>query len=255
MTQGVTVCFWANTNKINEAEFKSAVKAIERQVKEQVSAFWNTTEYYGLKADFVIAHNLSQVPYGSWLVVIQDTLQFDVYGYHYLTETDTKQSPKNTPYALIRYDENWSLVLSHEVVEMLINPFLNASALTEVDGKKIRLVIEPSDPAQFKDNGYLVDGVLVSDFVTPRYYDLVYVSGTRYSWTGKITKPLELLENGYFSFEYLDRLGYYFQMWKVKGKVFVKDLQAKAVNNWGVTIGVMILVVFFLVLLNNRHES
>ncbi len=240
------VCFWCNTSKISKDAFEKAVKAIQKQVREQVTLFWNANEYVGLQSEFCTAYKQSEIPQNSWLVVIQDAIKYPVYGYHYLTEIDTSYAKKGTPYAVVKWAENWTLILSHETVEMLINPFLNASALTEVEGKKIRVAVEPSDPAQFDENGYYLDGVLVSDFITPAYYNVIHVAGTRYSWTGKITKPLELLENGYFSFEYIDRLGTWFQMWKVKGKTFIKQLGANE-NNLIIIVLVLILLLYWTV--------
>jgi hypothetical protein len=46
---------------------------------------------------------------------------------------------------------------------------------------------------------YPVNGVPVSDFYTPRYLDPVGVPGTRYSFTGAIERPQQILEGGYVS--------------------------------------------------------
>jgi hypothetical protein len=44
-----------------------------------------------------------------------------------------------------------------------------------------------------------VNGVLVSDFYTPHFFDPVPAPGVRYSFTGAITKPLDVLDGGYVS--------------------------------------------------------
>jgi hypothetical protein len=40
---------------------------------------------------------------------------------------------------------------------------------------------------------------MVSDFITPAFYDPVPASGVRYSFTGAIPGPREVLEGGYIS--------------------------------------------------------
>ena len=40
----------------------------------------------------------------------------------------------------------------------------------------------------------------VSDFITPHFYDPVVTPGTRYSFTGAIKAPRQLLPGGYISF-------------------------------------------------------
>jgi hypothetical protein len=72
------------------------------------------------------------------------------------------------PYALVWTSgatvEGWSRVLSHEVVEMLEDPQLGARYLR--DGSTWQREI--ADPVE--GLGYRLDGVYVSDFVTPFWY-------------------------------------------------------------------------------------
>ena len=42
-----------------------------------------------------------------------------------------------------------------------------------------------------------MNGVLVSDFYTPQFFDPVAVSGVRYSYSGAIEKPRTILRGGY----------------------------------------------------------
>lgn len=48
-------------------------------------------------------------------------------------------------------------------------------------------VCDPSDDAAF---AYSIDGVLVSDFITPNFYDAVAANNIRYSFTGSIGGPV-----------------------------------------------------------------
>ena len=56
--------------------------------------------------------------------------------------------------------------------------------------------MRPSEADQF---AYTVNGVMVSDFYTPHYFDPVASSGVRYSYTGAIKKPRTVLKGGYLS--------------------------------------------------------
>ncbi len=42
-------------------------------------------------------------------------------------------------------------------------------------------------------------GVAVSDFITPHYYDVLAIPGNRYSFTGAIKGPRQILPGGYIS--------------------------------------------------------
>jgi hypothetical protein len=48
--------------------------------------------------------------------------------------------------------------------------------------------------------GYQISGVLVSDFITPHFYDSVATPGSPYSFTGAIQRPRQILPGGYISF-------------------------------------------------------
>src|SRR5262249_60863709 len=45
------------------------------------------------------------------------------------------------------------------------------------------------------------NGILVSDFYTPNYFDPVKAAGVRYSYTGALTEPRQVLPGGYLSWQ------------------------------------------------------
>ena len=57
--------------------------------------------------------------------------------------------------------------------------------------------MEVSDPCEASEFAYSVNGILVSDFYTPKYFDPVAAPGVRYSFTGSLTGPLQMLRGGY----------------------------------------------------------
>jgi hypothetical protein len=57
-------------------------------------------------------------------------------------------------------------------------------------------VCDPSEAAEF---GYSVNSILVSDFYTPEFFDPVTAPGVRYSFTGAIKAPRQVLNGGYLS--------------------------------------------------------
>ena len=61
----------------------------------------------------------------------------------------------------------------------------------------MKYLLEVCDPCQAV--WYPVNGVPVSDFFIPRYFDPVAIEGGRYSFTGELKKPLDIAEGGYLS--------------------------------------------------------
>ncbi len=104
------------------------------------------------------------------------------------------------PFALVAANDTWSVTLSHEALEMATDPFGNrlvAAAHPLDPRRRVRYLLEVCDPCQAV--WYPVNGVPVSDFYCPRYFDPVLPDRDRYSFTGAIERPLQILEGGYLS--------------------------------------------------------
>jgi hypothetical protein len=92
---------------------------------------------------------------------------------------------------------DWSIssVLSHEVLEMFIDPNCNLWA-SDDNGKVYSF--EVCDPVEAPT--YDVDGVSVSNFVTPAWFDPLSVTRkhkTRFDKLGRLDAPFTILEGGY----------------------------------------------------------
>jgi hypothetical protein len=103
------------------------------------------------------------------------------------------------PFALVEASDTWSVTLSHEVLELVTDPYGNrlVAAAHPLDPReRVKYLLEVCDPCQ--SIWYPVNGVPVSDFYTPRYFDPVGAQG-RYSFCGEIERPLQILDGGYLS--------------------------------------------------------
>jgi hypothetical protein len=104
------------------------------------------------------------------------------------------------PFALVEYGDDWSLLASHELMEMLCDPWgvrtAPGESLRPGQGQ-VEYLVEVCDPCQHST--YTINGVLVSDFVTPAYYGPVKARDSGYSFTGRVTGPRELLDGGYIT--------------------------------------------------------
>ena len=116
------------------------------------------------------------------------------------------QSIHNQPYAQVQAGATWSLAASHEAIEMVIDP--SGNRLVAAPGVRIvgtdtadsaaivEYLVEACGPSMDAGCAYLVDGVLVADFVTPAYFDPTGCSGGRYGFTGRLTRPRQVLPGG-----------------------------------------------------------
>jgi hypothetical protein len=100
----------------------------------------------------------------------------------------------NQPYAKVIWTEgsdDWTVDASHETVEMLVDPYGNRlqtsnaigidnGRITDAEGK-YEYLVEACDPCEANNYAYQIDGILVSDFITPAFYDPAVTSNARYS--------------------------------------------------------------------------
>src|SRR5262249_29844803 len=98
---------------------------------------------------------------------------------------------------------------SHETVEMLVDPNgnrLQTAAAIEIVGGTIQdgegefaYLVEACDPCEADTYAYAIQGIAVSDFLTPHFYDPVAAAGARLSLPGALTGPRQILPGGYIS--------------------------------------------------------
>ncbi len=187
------------TGSLDTDLVQAVAAALNVQVTRDLPQFWN------LQATVLHLANASKIPSGVWPVQLVKTLPPDEGGFHL--------DKHNQPYAeVIASPDNdgWTIAASHETIEMLVDPAgnrLQSSRSMEIDGTKIKdgasefeYLVEACDPCEADNFAYSIQGVAVSDFLTPHFYDPVAASGTRYSFTGAITAPRQVLNGGYISF-------------------------------------------------------
>jgi hypothetical protein len=133
---------------------------------------------------------------GVWPIYLLDSLQGGEGGVH----LDTR---KKHPYAEVSAaDKDWTVAVSHELLEMLTDPlgnrFVTAPSLDpKANGRAVHFLVEVGDPCEV--NAYGIDGIDVSDFVTPDYYDVNAPAGTELDFLRQLTKPFEVGQGDYIS--------------------------------------------------------
>jgi len=173
---------------ISARELTKVGAAIQKQAIRDFAAVW------GVQATVDPFVNLDDVPIGYWPVIVRDDIQINALGVH--------RDKDGQPFALVRFNEGWPLTTSHEIIEMLGDPFGNRliAGQSKKSGQgRVEYLVEVCDPSESSDYAYTVNGIAVSDFYTPNYFDPVKAQGVRYSFTGALTEPRQVLPGGYLS--------------------------------------------------------
>ena len=202
-----------DASDLSFSELSTVSAAISKQIARDFGPIW------GVNATVDAFPSLDDVPPGYWPVTIKANIgDPTAAGFH----TDKN----GNPFALVQFSLSWSLTASHEVLEMLADPFGNrvVSSLSPVDNKtRVEILVEVCDPSEDSQFSYTIDGVAVSDFYTPRYLDPVTASGVRYGFTNALTKARQVLKGGYISFHDLTT-DHWMQVTLFKTKPEVVDL-------------------------------
>lgn len=179
----------ADTDKISAPELTKVAAALQKQATRDFGRIWN------IQANVSGFARLEDVPTDYWPVIVRDDINTPgAAGVH--------EDKDGQPFALVEFAENWSLTASHETLEMLADPFGNrlvAGKSPKSHQGRVNFLVEVCDPSEDQEYAYTVNGVTVSDFYTPDFFDPVTAPGVRYSYTGAVKRPRSILRGGYLS--------------------------------------------------------
>jgi hypothetical protein len=178
-------------------EIIKVASALNLQANRDLQGIWD------ISASVTALADPESIEPGVWPIFIVDEVGQD--GAAGLHLTDHQQ-----PYALVQAGATWSLTASHECLERLVDPSGNrlvpscaiaaaGNKVHDITTEKFEYLVEVADPSEDPANAYIIDEVLVSDFYTPHFFDPVASPGVRYSFTGRIKRPREILPGGYIS--------------------------------------------------------
>jgi hypothetical protein len=173
---------------LTDAQVSAVLPPLQRQVTRDFRAYW------GVDCQLRFLTKDEQLPDGWWQISVTDNPdQAGALGYH---ELSSRGTPLGKVFAGLDLESgaSWTVTLSHELLEMLADPWINWCAQGE-DGKIYAL--EVCDAVEADRLGYAIDGVLVSDFITPCWFEPTHAD--RVDFKRRIVKPLELASGGYVS--------------------------------------------------------
>jgi hypothetical protein len=199
------------TSEVSSRSLMQATAALQKQVTRDFTPNW------GIHATVDAFEDLASVPSDYYHVVVfgdprelADQLEVEIGEARAaaLTERFEREGLQGIhlnaftrqPFALVAASDTWTVALSHEVLELLADPFGNrlvAAAHPLNPNQRVKYLLEVCDPCL--SAWYAVNGIPVSDFYTPRYFDPVRVDAIRYSYTGALEYPLHILDDGYIT--------------------------------------------------------
>lgn len=130
---------------------------------------------------------------GAWTFIFLDDADAPgALGYHDLTKNGLPLS-KIFVKTTLEIGDKVSVTACHELAEMMIDPAINLWS----DGPQGTLyAYEMCDAVE--DEEFLMDGIAMSDFVYPSYFELFHKpKSVQFDYLKKVTKPFQILKGGY----------------------------------------------------------
>jgi hypothetical protein len=203
MTIPVHVALVDDTHSLKASELQLAAGALSQQVAMDFAPVWHVAATVGA---------YEEAPANTWAIRIQAQLdEPGALGYH----TDLH----NQPVSYVMLTDDWTTTVSHELLEMLADPFgnrMHGARLPIVGGSKltrledhykdfglhhasshVQYLLEVCDPCEA--TSYEVGGVAVSDFLYPDWYRTNPPVHPHYSLRG-LPAPRAVAPGGYVSF-------------------------------------------------------
>ncbi len=188
------------SRRVALASLVKIAAALSKQILRDYAPLWSHPG-----ATVQAFSKLADAPPDYWKIIIKDKLDDPgAAGYH----TDEHGQPVSYVEAEPALDDT-AITCSHELIEMLTDPFGNRLIAADIAAHgRCRILVEPCDPSEARS--YSINGISVSDFYTPRWFDPQAAAGVRYSYLGALSGPHTLIKGGYLSF--VDAKGKWWQL-------------------------------------------
>jgi len=152
------------------------------------------TQHYPTVAAKIVAPADGRVPHGAWAMYYKDGLdQPGAAGFH--------SDSHRRPVAYVDAGQDPLFTGSHELAEMLLDPSGNSLYVAPSpdpadDGRQVEILDELCDPCEDNSFALQVDGVALSDYITPNFGN---GSSGPFDAADALTGAREVALNGYIS--------------------------------------------------------
>lgn len=193
-TVGPTIWLRRKTSLLTDEQVYRIAVACHHQVFFDLAPVWAT-----LSRPVKVLRPGRKVPSKDYVLDLCDSSEGGTLGYHTELEGDVVAGVVGVGTVLDQGGSDIltgklsvSSVVSHEVCEMVVNPTISGWSDT---GKGWLVATEVCDPVQC--DYYEIDGVSVSNFVTPDFFSPIQTVGDKYDHMGTLTKPFQIAAGGY----------------------------------------------------------
>ena len=192
---GPTIAFVNQSTVLTDDQVKTAMSALQIQLDRDFSPVWRMDATLTF-----VPTGVALSPY-LWVMYIMDTSdQAGALGYH---ETTAMGNPIGRVFAKddATYGLSWTITTSHELLEMMVDPYIADVAFDQTTNTTGTLyAYEVADPVEDDSHGYVINGVSVSDFVFPAWFEgWREPNSAKFDHHGAVSAPFTMASGGYVS--------------------------------------------------------
>ncbi len=191
----VQAAIWNRSTVLSDAQVQAAIPAFQTAVSRDFAPVWKTDALLTF-----VPKSGTPAP-GSWILqILDDSTVKGALGFH---QVDTTNLPESFVFARTDQQDglNWEVTLTHELFEMLLDPYALACTFDQSSDTAGRLIPwEAADAVEADNLAYDVNGVKISDFILPAWFDTSLApNSTKFDFCGHLTAPLSVAPGGYLS--------------------------------------------------------
>lgn len=187
----VNIAVINESTTVTDIIVKDVIDACQVQLDRDYFPIWNQS------ATLAFFSKTQTVPADHWVIVILDNSDAaGALGYHDLSQSGMPMA-KVFAGDDIKYGLAWSVTFSHELLEMLGDPDINQTVFIQTQTGGQIFAFENCDACEDDRFSYNINGVKVSDFVTPNWFNVYATAGSKFDFCGHVTQPFEILSGGY----------------------------------------------------------
>ncbi len=186
-----------NFSSLNDVEVQNAVRAVNRQIKEDFMPIWGCGRICKLhesafNTDDIEALAEEHVNADSVIYLIDESTLEGALGFHSI-------NTRELAFGFVFVNQgDWTITLSHEVLELIVDPTVNIF-LPGPDprqaGNPDKWLLHSYEVCDAVERfSYKIEGVEVSNFVTPNYFSIGDAPGTQNDFLGLGVSSFDLLE-------------------------------------------------------------
>ena len=189
------------STQLDDRAVQHAIRAVNRQVVEDFMPIWGAGRISKLVApvfDPADIDTLADDPvYADGVVYLVDEgLLQGALGFHDLNARDMPFG-----FVFILDPNDWTVTLSHEVLELIIDPTVNLFVPGPDPRDAANLVLHTYEVCDAVERTtYQIDGIDVSNFLTPSYFTIGEAAGSRNDFLAVEVDSFGLTQNSHLQF-------------------------------------------------------